>query len=73
MMKSTKLTYLLVLGIALTFAATGCKHKPVRSRRCPDNEPRQSAVKIPAPATQRERLDPPRHPWAAAPERTSMT
>jgi peptidoglycan-associated lipoprotein len=28
-MKSTKLTYLLVLGIALTFAATGCKHKPV--------------------------------------------
>ena len=28
-MKSTKLTYLLVLGLALTFAATGCKHKPV--------------------------------------------
>ena len=27
-MKATKLTYLLVLGMALTFAATGCKKKP---------------------------------------------
>jgi peptidoglycan-associated lipoprotein len=48
-MKSTKLTYLLVLGLALTFAAAGCKRKPVNVTPLP--EPRAGTVGGEGPST----------------------
>ena len=35
-MKASKLTYLLAISLALTFAATGCKHKPSNVTPLPD-------------------------------------
>jgi outer membrane protein OmpA-like peptidoglycan-associated protein len=35
-MKTNKLTYLLAIGLVLTFVATGCKHKPPQTTPIPD-------------------------------------